>query len=268
MSTFNYEKKTFHEIVQLLIKTIGNTDTREQTVLHHVAIFSNLKNKKEPARYYMEVLLSDLNQFPSSNEEYRKNIINKQNIDGDTAIIMLAKSKNEDLVKLLFNAGGDPYISNKENKNVKTNNNFVNTPTSLGSTLHLPEPTTVMNRLPPPLINNFLPVTDERKERVKKLIAIIKEKIEKQSKERLDVLIAEEMKKISLSNESNTSLISERKNEEELHQALENIINERDQLINKLVEMKTSPKASTLPYKWVFNSILKENVFVDKNNSN
>ncbi|CAJ0894231.1 14747_t:CDS:2, partial [Entrophospora sp. SA101] len=242
MSTFNYEKKTFHEIVQLLIKTIGNTDTREQTVLHHVAIFSNLKNKKEPARYYMEVLLSDLNQFPSSNEEYRKNIINKQNIDGDTAIIMLAKSKNEDLVKLLFNAGGDPYISNKENKNVKTNNNFVNTPTSLGSTLHLPEPTTVMNRLPPPLINNFLPVTD--------------------------VLIAEEMKKISLSNESNTSLISERKNEEELHQALENIINERDQLINKLVEMKTSPKASTLPYKWVFNSILKENVFVDKNNSN
>ncbi|CAJ0747551.1 24354_t:CDS:2 [Entrophospora sp. SA101] len=120
-----------------------------------------------------------------------------------------------------------------------------------------------MNRLPPPLINNFLPVTGNILEDFQ-----IRQNTNDLDERKEHVLIAEEMKKISLSNESNTSLISERKNEEELHQALENIINERDQLINKLVEMKTSPKASTLPYKWVFNSILKENVFVDKNNSN
>ncbi|CAJ0642464.1 1023_t:CDS:2, partial [Entrophospora sp. SA101] len=42
-----------------------------------------------------------------------------QNTDGDTAINILAKAKNREFVKLLFCAGGDLYICNKENKNAE-----------------------------------------------------------------------------------------------------------------------------------------------------
>ncbi|RIB28787.1 hypothetical protein C2G38_1951335 [Gigaspora rosea] len=117
MFPYNYENRCFHDIVQLLIRTIGNLDIHDQTVLHHIAIYATTKGRIGPSRYYMEVILSTLAQHP--NEEYRRTIINKQNDTGDTALNISARSANKRLVKLLVDAGGDPQIRNSVGKNAE-----------------------------------------------------------------------------------------------------------------------------------------------------
>ncbi|CAG8519266.1 5563_t:CDS:2 [Racocetra fulgida] len=117
MFQYNYENRCFHDIVQLLIRTIGNLDIHDQTVLHHIAIYATTKGRIGPSRYYMEVILSTLAQHP--NEEYRRTIINKQNDTGDTALNISARSANKRLVKLLVDSGGDPQIRNLVGKNAE-----------------------------------------------------------------------------------------------------------------------------------------------------
>ncbi|CAJ0754890.1 9225_t:CDS:2 [Entrophospora sp. SA101] len=118
MFPYNYQNGSFNDIAQLLASSIGNIDSCDQTVFHHIALFANNDDMQEgPAKYYLKTLISHLNQSP--NERYRKSILNRQNTDGDTAINILAKAKNREFVKLLFCAGGDLYICNKENKNAE-----------------------------------------------------------------------------------------------------------------------------------------------------
>ncbi|CAG8684293.1 13880_t:CDS:2, partial [Acaulospora morrowiae] len=117
MFHYNYENRSFHDMVQLLFRTIGNLDIRDQTVLHHVAIYATTKGRVGPSKYYMEVLLTQLAQHP--NEEYRRTIINKQNNEGDTALNISARFANKRLVKLLVDAGGDPQIRNLQGKNAE-----------------------------------------------------------------------------------------------------------------------------------------------------
>ncbi|CAG8469650.1 10540_t:CDS:2 [Scutellospora calospora] len=117
MFPYNYENRCFHDIVQLLIRTIGNLDIHDQTVLHHIAIYATTKGRIGPSRYYMEVVLATLAQHP--NDEYRRTIINKQNDAGDTALNISARCANKRLVKLLVDAGGDPQIRNAMEKNAE-----------------------------------------------------------------------------------------------------------------------------------------------------
>ncbi|RHZ89968.1 hypothetical protein Glove_9g119 [Diversispora epigaea] len=117
MFPYNYENRSFSDMVELLLRTIGNLDIHDQTVLHHVAIYATTKGRVSPSKYYMEVLLSRLAQHP--NEEYRRVIINKQNDDGDTALNISARSANKRLVKLLLDAGGNPQIRNLQGKNAE-----------------------------------------------------------------------------------------------------------------------------------------------------
>lgn len=117
MFPYNYENRSFSNMVELLLRTIGNLDIHDQTVLHHVAIYATTKGRVGPSKYYMEVLLSRLAQHP--NEEYRRVIINKQNDDGDTALNISARSANKRLVKLLLDAGGNPQIRNLQGKNAE-----------------------------------------------------------------------------------------------------------------------------------------------------
>ncbi|CAJ0840737.1 20217_t:CDS:2 [Entrophospora sp. SA101] len=118
MFPYNYQNRSFKNIIQLLARSIGSVDSRDQTVFHHIAVFANSsKIQEEPAKYYLEILISQLTQLPD--EKYRKSILNRQNVDGDTAINILAKAKNKQLVELIYRAGGDLHICNKENKNAE-----------------------------------------------------------------------------------------------------------------------------------------------------
>ncbi|CAJ0835502.1 8578_t:CDS:2 [Entrophospora sp. SA101] len=109
MFPYNYQNRSFKNIIQLLARSIGSVDSRDQTVFHHIAVFANSsKIQEEPAKYYLEILISQLTQLPD--EKYRKSILNRQNVDGDTAINILAKAKNKQLVELIYRAGGDLHI--------------------------------------------------------------------------------------------------------------------------------------------------------------
>ncbi|CAG8707534.1 23714_t:CDS:2 [Dentiscutata erythropus] len=111
MFQYNYENRCFHDIVQLLIRTIGNLDIHDQTVLHHIAIYATTKGRIGPSRYYMEVILSTLAQHP--NEEYRRTIINKQNDTGDTALNISARSANKRLIlklEIQWEKNAEDYI--------------------------------------------------------------------------------------------------------------------------------------------------------------
>ncbi|CAJ0648645.1 9567_t:CDS:2 [Entrophospora sp. SA101] len=124
MFPYNYQNRSFKNIIQLLARSIGSVDSRDQTVFHHIAVFANSsKIQEEPAKYYLEILISQLTQLPD--EKYRKSILNRQNVDGDTAINILAKAKNKQLVELIYRAVTTVTANNKVYTATPTVDSFV-----------------------------------------------------------------------------------------------------------------------------------------------
>ncbi|CAG8553134.1 3908_t:CDS:10 [Ambispora leptoticha] len=112
-----YDSQGFNELLNLLRDSLCHHDYSNQTVLHHVVTYAGTKGRDRPAKYYMENLLNQLaTQQP---EEYRSYFVNLQNNKGDTALNIAARNANKKLVKLLLDAGGDPQIRNRENKNAE-----------------------------------------------------------------------------------------------------------------------------------------------------
>ncbi|KAG9300110.1 hypothetical protein G9A89_000850 [Geosiphon pyriformis] len=116
MFPYNYENKCFPQMLSLLESSIASYDHNDQTVLHHIAIYAGTKGRVAPSRYYMEILLARITQ---GHDAYKECIINMKNNEGDTALNIAARNANKKLVKLLLEAGGDPQIKNKENKNAE-----------------------------------------------------------------------------------------------------------------------------------------------------
>nr|CAG8533233.1 5764_t:CDS:2 [Entrophospora candida] len=346
MFPYNYQNGSFNDITQLLASSIGNIDSCDQTVFHHLALFANNDNMQEgPAKYYLKTLISHLNQSP--NERYRKSILNRQNTDGDTAINILAKAKNRELVKLLFCAGGDLYICNKENKNAEhyfceidinysptitnqhnsysrqqtpinlqsSSSSNISNGTSFGHVIESPL-ITANNKVyaVAPTIDSFVSIgkkiledycspyiseleskdnelflcnnklksiedeiksanlkvkemkeinkkLPEKKERVQGLIKLIKEKIEKRNQQRLDSLLTEELNKTSSSPKNNVEINERQK--EEVKKQLDVVIEERKELTETLISMRSIPGEPTLPYRHAFNKILKDQIFTE-----
>ncbi|KAI8144853.1 hypothetical protein BJV82DRAFT_681232 [Fennellomyces sp. T-0311] len=108
--TNNFDRKTFHHMLEMLQKTIFNIDKKDQTVFHHVASTASWKGKVHASRYYMECLIDKL----GSNRSELISILNVQDVYGDTALTIAARIGNKKLVRLLTDAGASTEIANEE----------------------------------------------------------------------------------------------------------------------------------------------------------
>ncbi|KAI8078758.1 uncharacterized protein BX664DRAFT_362325 [Halteromyces radiatus] len=110
--TNNFERRCFLHMLDLLRKTIFNIDKKDQTVFHHIASTAGWKGKVHASRYYMECLMEKIR----SRREDLVQILNVQDVYGDTALTIASRIGNKKLVRLLVEAGANPQLANEEGK--------------------------------------------------------------------------------------------------------------------------------------------------------
>ncbi|KAJ7667659.1 transcription factor [Mycena polygramma] len=95
----NYDVRKFPELYELL----------------HLVDVAMSKGKTHAARYYMEIVLNRLSDYPKELAD----VINFQDEDGETALTMAARCRSKRLVKLLIDNGADPKIVNNDGKSTE-----------------------------------------------------------------------------------------------------------------------------------------------------
>lgn len=111
----NYDVRKFQELYELLHRSTLNIDNYNRTVFHHVVDVAMTKGKTHAARYYMEIILGRLADYPKELAD----VINFQDEDGETALTMAARCRSKRLVKLLIDHGADPKVVNGDGKSAE-----------------------------------------------------------------------------------------------------------------------------------------------------
>lgn len=133
-TTNNLDQSSFPELLELLGSTIEMRDNRGQTVLHHIAVTSAIKGRSSACRYYLDSLLEfvvrqgsasnsqqesfnrDLSQNkhkPIGLARFMSEIVNAQDIAGDTALNLAARINNRSIIQQLLEVGANPSIPNR-----------------------------------------------------------------------------------------------------------------------------------------------------------
>ncbi|KAF8911925.1 hypothetical protein CPB85DRAFT_1375842 [Mucidula mucida] len=111
----NYDVRKFPELYELLHRSTLNIDNYNRTVFHHVVDVAMSKGKTHAARYYMEIILTRLADYPKELAD----VINFQDEDGETALTMAARCRSKRLVKILIDHGADPKVVNHDGKSTE-----------------------------------------------------------------------------------------------------------------------------------------------------
>ncbi|TXT14339.1 uncharacterized protein COLE_00532 [Cutaneotrichosporon oleaginosum] len=115
MFTNNYDLRKFPEVFELLHRSTLNIDKNNRTVFHHIANLALYKGKTHAARYYMEVILSRLADYPQELAD----VINFADEDGETALTLAARARSKRIVKALLDHGADPKLRNRDHKSAE-----------------------------------------------------------------------------------------------------------------------------------------------------
>ncbi|WVR04373.1 hypothetical protein IAU60_001375 [Kwoniella sp. DSM 27419] len=130
LTTNQSEACGFQELLESLSPSIRTLDHAYRTVIHHIAMVAGVKGRASSARSYMGSVLewvareqqavsaapSELDGASSNGAHGSislKNLIDVQDVHGDTAINIAARIGNKGLVKLLLDAGADKGKANK-----------------------------------------------------------------------------------------------------------------------------------------------------------
>ena len=116
-----YELNNFPEVLDDLELCLINTDINGRTPLHYLCQFSKVSSKYESLRYYLEVILNKLNSLTDNNSNNKsinliKNVIDHQDVNGDTCLHLCARAGCSKLVKYLlsYDARDDLMNANQE----------------------------------------------------------------------------------------------------------------------------------------------------------
>jgi len=115
MFTNNYDLRKFPEMFELLHRSTINIDRTDRTVFHYAVDLALTKGKPHAAKYYLEVLLDRLKEYPKEVAD----ILNFQDEEGETALTLAARARFKSLVKILLNYGADPKIANRDGKSAE-----------------------------------------------------------------------------------------------------------------------------------------------------
>ena len=134
LTTNNLDQNSFSELLDLLGPTIEIRDGRGRTVLHHIAVSSAVKGRGSACRYYLESLLEFVvRQGSASNSQqssfhdpiaasapkpiglarFMSEIVNAEDISGDTALNLAARIGNKSIIQQLLEVGANPTIPNR-----------------------------------------------------------------------------------------------------------------------------------------------------------
>ena len=135
VTTNNHDQGSFSDLLELLGPTIELRDGRGRTVLHHLAVSSAVKGRSPACRYYLESLLEFVvrqGSAPSSQQNmfeggqvavhpvksiglarFMSDIVNAQDMSGDTALNVAARTGNKSIIQQLLEVGANPTIANR-----------------------------------------------------------------------------------------------------------------------------------------------------------
>ncbi|RXK42133.1 hypothetical protein M231_00490 [Tremella mesenterica] len=122
LTTNHAESGTFVHLLTHLAPSIRTLDQAYRSVLHHIALIAGVRGRASAARTYLVGVLewvareqqqSQENGEAGGGEMSLKNLVDVQDVHGDTALIVAARVGNKGLVQLLLDAGADKARANK-----------------------------------------------------------------------------------------------------------------------------------------------------------
>ncbi|KAF1815259.1 apses-domain-containing protein, partial [Eremomyces bilateralis CBS 781.70] len=111
MFTNNFDKNTMPRMVRTFASTVAKTDWFGSSVFHHIAATTSSKNKYVSARYYLDCIINVLSETWSPDDITR--LLNLQDQNGDTAIIIAARNGARKLVRALLGRNASVDIRNQ-----------------------------------------------------------------------------------------------------------------------------------------------------------
>lgn len=112
-----YTRRTFNKLLDLLSDCLLDIDMNSRTLLHHISMATADKNNLPSSRYYTEILLIKIAETVQSNDFF-KEFIDKQDINGNTALHILSFNNAQKCIKILLGYNARVDIRNKLNEQV------------------------------------------------------------------------------------------------------------------------------------------------------
>jgi len=110
MFTNNWAQQTMERLIGILHSTVGGKDWFGSTVFHQIAMMTCSKSKYSCARYYIEAILATLDEFYAGDQI--KLLLDQQDHNGDTAIMIAARNGARKCVRTLMEHGANAEIPN------------------------------------------------------------------------------------------------------------------------------------------------------------
>ena len=112
--TNSFERRTMPRLIGLLGSTVDQADVLGCTALHHAATLTSQPNLALAGRYYFDTILDYLGHNFSSQDMLR--VLDARNVDGDTALIIVARQGDQASVRTLISYGAGARIVNDAGK--------------------------------------------------------------------------------------------------------------------------------------------------------
>jgi transcription factor MBP1 len=114
MFTNNFDKETMPSMVKIFQQTVHRTDWFGSTVFHHIAATTSSSNKYVCARWYLDCIINKLSETWIPEEVTR--LLNAQDQNGDTAIMIAARNGARKCVRSLLGRNVSVDIPNKKHE--------------------------------------------------------------------------------------------------------------------------------------------------------
>lgn len=118
--TNSFDSSVFPELLDSLYPAIPLRDKQGRTVLHHVALTAGIKGRSGASKYYLECLLEWIVRRGSkgktgrySLDRFMRDIVNAQDMNGDTALNIAARVGNKSIAQQLLDVGASATIANR-----------------------------------------------------------------------------------------------------------------------------------------------------------
>lgn len=108
--TNNFERESFNQLLELLHPSLWTLDNQDRTVLHHICLNANTKDRAESSRYHLECIFEWI--VNKHDGQFDSQFIDAVDLNGDTALNIAARVGNKDLVRMLLDVGADKTIGN------------------------------------------------------------------------------------------------------------------------------------------------------------